>query len=425
MTNTKRKNRLINITCILMILIVLIGIFQLQAFAEEEPIKVKVNGKEIEFEQPPVIKNGRTLVPLRKIFEALGISVEWDSETRTVFAFKGSIVISIEIGSKTAMIQDEEDIETEVELDVPAQIIESRTFVPVRFIAESIGAEVKWDGDIRTVIINMTDEKTYQRIDFEDGYYEGELLNGIPNGYGKCVWNNGDIYEGNWFDGQKSGQGKYIWANGDIYEGNWHEGRIYGKGKYTFANGDIYEGEFADGEMIKGVVTKANGEKYEIDIEKDIEEEIKNDNKQNKENNFREQALNGPSYNELMKNSSKYLNTPDYFEGTVIQAVEYENGETIFLIDISSFMNTFIDLYNQYNDDLNYIDNLESKIIAVFSDTSVDIIQDDYVKIYGRVMENFTYEDIYGVYHTVPALKLVEYERSKRADELTDELFGN
>ncbi|WP_427340505.1 copper amine oxidase N-terminal domain-containing protein [Caloranaerobacter sp. DY30410] len=121
MTNTKRKNRLINIACILMILIVLMGnIFQLQAFAEEEPIKVKVNGKEIEFEQPPVIINGSTLVPLRKIFEALGISVEWDSETKTVFAFKGGIVISIQIGSKTAMIQDEENIETEVELDVPS-----------------------------------------------------------------------------------------------------------------------------------------------------------------------------------------------------------------------------------------------------------------------------------------------------------------
>lgn len=396
MTNTKRKNRLINITCILMILIVLMGnIFQLQAFAEEEPIKVSVNGEIINFDNPPVIKEGRTLVPLRKIFEALDVIVRWDDTTKTVFAFKENTVISIPLNSKTATIQTDENTSKSVELDVPAQLIQSRTFVPVRFIAESIGAEVKWDGDTRTVIINMTNEKKYQRIDFEDGYYEGELSDGIMNGYGKFVWNNGDTYEGNWLYGKRSGQGKYIWANGDVYEG-----------------------KFADGEMIKGVVTKANGEKYEIDIEKDIEEEAKKE-----KNDFKKQALNGPSYNELMKSSFKYLNAPAYFEGTVIQAVEYENGETILLIDISSFMNTFIDLFNQYNDDLNYIDNLESKIIAVFSDTSVDILQDDYVKIYGRVMENFTYEDIYGVYHTVPALKLVEYERSKRANELTDEFF--
>lgn len=402
---------------VLISLLIVLILMSMVASAEE-PIKVSVNGEIINFDNPPVIKEGRTLVPLRKIFEALDVTVRWDDTTKTVFAFKENTVISIPLNSKTATIQTDENTSKSVELDVPAQLIQSRTFVPVRFIAESIGAEVKWDGDTRTVIINMTDEKKYQRIDFEDGYYEGELSDGIMNGYGKFVWNNGDTYEGNWLYGKKSGQGKYMWANGDVYEGNWHEGRIYGKGKYTFANGDVYEGEFADGEMIKGVVTKANGEKYEIDIEKDIEEEAKKE-----ENDFKKQALNGPSYNELMKNSSKYLNVPDYFEGTVIQAVEYENGETILLIDISSFMNTFIDLFNQYNDDLNYIDNLESKIIAVFSDTSVDILQDDYVKIYGRVMENFTYEDIYGFYHTVPALKLVEYERSKRANELTDEFF--
>ena len=112
-------------------------------------IMVTVNKDILVFDQPPVIVNDRTLVPLRAIFEALGAVVEWDAETRTVTARRGddtlSLVIDTNIINKNG---------TAIEIDVPAQIIGDRTMVPVRAISESLGASVDWNANTRTVIID-------------------------------------------------------------------------------------------------------------------------------------------------------------------------------------------------------------------------------------------------------------------------------
>lgn len=111
-------------------------------------IDVKVNGQSITFDQAPIIDNGRTLVPLRAIFEALGASVEWYSETGTVVSKKGKTTVKMTIGSST-MQKDGKDIT----LDVPAQLINARTLVPVRAIAEAFGCNVDWNGNTQTVTI--------------------------------------------------------------------------------------------------------------------------------------------------------------------------------------------------------------------------------------------------------------------------------
>lgn len=111
-------------------------------------IDVKVNGKSINFDQAPIIDNGRTLVPVRAIFEALGASVEWYSETGTVVSKRGNTTIKMTIGSST-MQKDSKDIS----LDVPAQIINDRTLVPVRAIAEAFGCNVDWNSNTQTVTI--------------------------------------------------------------------------------------------------------------------------------------------------------------------------------------------------------------------------------------------------------------------------------
>ena len=111
-------------------------------------IKVIVNGVELSFDQPPIIENGRTLVPLRAIFEALGADVEWEQSTQTVTAVRDDITVTLTIGSNILIKNGEE-----IELDVPAQLIGGRTLVPVRAVAESFGAEVGWDQSTRTVTI--------------------------------------------------------------------------------------------------------------------------------------------------------------------------------------------------------------------------------------------------------------------------------
>ena len=116
-------------------------------------IKVLLNGEELEFAQPPIIKDDRTLVPMRAIFEAMGASVEWDGNTKTVTSTKNDLLIRLSIGDHVMLKNG-----VEIYLDVPAQLIGDYTMVPIRAVAEAFGAIVEWDGDSQTVYIT-NDEK--------------------------------------------------------------------------------------------------------------------------------------------------------------------------------------------------------------------------------------------------------------------------
>ena len=115
----------------------------------DDTIKVLLNGEKIDFaDVAPQIINDRTMVPLRAIFEALGASVAWDDATKTVTAVKGDITIKMTIGKDSFTRNDET-----VALDSPATIVDSRTLVPVRAIAESFGSKVGWIAESKTVTI--------------------------------------------------------------------------------------------------------------------------------------------------------------------------------------------------------------------------------------------------------------------------------
>lgn len=122
--------------------------FPMNAFAAE-PVKVVLNGNTLSFDVDPVVKEGRTLVPLRVIFESLGLSVDWQEETMTVIGKKEDTEIRLPVNQSVAYMNG-----IQMPLDVPAQIVNSRTVVPVRFISESLGCDVDWDGDTQTVSIN-------------------------------------------------------------------------------------------------------------------------------------------------------------------------------------------------------------------------------------------------------------------------------
>ena len=135
-------------------LLVLLAIMPLSAVADTSypTANVIVDGAEIVFDQSAVIIQNRTLVPLRAIFEALGAFVEWNGEANSVVAKKGNVTITLQIGSNrvyktTPTMQDYFDI------DVPPQLINSRTLVPVRAISEALEAEVSWNGDTKTVTV--------------------------------------------------------------------------------------------------------------------------------------------------------------------------------------------------------------------------------------------------------------------------------
>ena len=118
-------------------------------------LKLEPENKYIYSDVEPVIENGRTLVPMRAIFEALEANVSWDAETKTATGEKNGKVIKITQDSTLAIVGDKE-----VTLDVPAKIIDGRFVVPVRFVAESFGIPVDWDSLSKTVIIKTAEKLT-------------------------------------------------------------------------------------------------------------------------------------------------------------------------------------------------------------------------------------------------------------------------
>jgi hypothetical protein len=98
--------------------------------------------------------------------------------------------------------------------------------------------------------------------------YEGEFSEGLKQGQGTYVWDNGDRYEGLFANDRPDGRGKYQFANGDSYEGEVRQGVIVGRGSYSSKNGDVFDGSFAGGKpQGVGVYRFASGDRYEGEME--------------------------------------------------------------------------------------------------------------------------------------------------------------
>lgn len=136
----------------------------LSAVAAGNEISVVLDGAPIEFDVHPAIIDGRTMVPLRAIFEAFGVTVEYDGETRVITAYPGESTITLTVDSKEMYVGDRL-----VTLDVPATVIDGRTLVPVRAVSEALSCDVQWDGETSTVIITSpVYEVPRPVIDFSD-----------------------------------------------------------------------------------------------------------------------------------------------------------------------------------------------------------------------------------------------------------------
>lgn len=108
------------------------------------------NGNELKPEVPPVIKEGRTLVPVRAVTEALGAAVQWNEQEQTILVSRGDTQIQLQVGNRTALVNGQE-----IDLDVPAEITDSRTFVPLRFIMQTMKAEIGWYPEGSIIAINQ------------------------------------------------------------------------------------------------------------------------------------------------------------------------------------------------------------------------------------------------------------------------------
>jgi hypothetical protein len=114
-----------------------------------ENIKVLLDGLSLKFDVPPVIKEGRTLVPFRVIAESLRLDVLWESSTQTIKGTTPTTSLVLKIANNTALVNGQA-----VPLDVPPEITDGRTLIPLRFFSENLGCTVDWLAEQRTIKIN-------------------------------------------------------------------------------------------------------------------------------------------------------------------------------------------------------------------------------------------------------------------------------
>lgn len=221
-------------------------------------ISITVDGNKLSFDEPPTNVNGRILVPLRTIFEALGATVNWNGEKQEITANRENTSIVLYIDKNNALVNNQPII-----LDVPPKNINGRTMVPTRFIAECLGAEVEWDGAFNTVRItsnrinengdngliieqNKIEEKdgiqTY-KIKYMSGGLKvvGYIIRPVPTGekYPIIIFNRGGNREYEKIDQNKINYLKKFVQAGYIVLASQYRGNDGGEGQDEFGGEDV------------------------------------------------------------------------------------------------------------------------------------------------------------------------------------------
>lgn len=126
------------------------------SWSQPQP-KILVNGGLLTSDSKPLIQDGRTLVPLRAISEAVGADVQFDSSTQKVSIRKKSKLVTLTLGQTNAQLDDKK-----LTLDVPAKSINGRTLVPLRFVGEALGAVVDYQSKQGIINISFSEQQNDQ-----------------------------------------------------------------------------------------------------------------------------------------------------------------------------------------------------------------------------------------------------------------------
>lgn len=124
---------------------------------------INIGSRSVTIDTAPVIIDGRTLIPVRGVSEAMGGNVNWNNDTKTVTITLGSNKVEMTIDSKTAYFNNKAQT-----LDIAPVVLNGRTMLPARFIAESFGFDVNWDNDTKTISITPRQETTTEITTVEE-----------------------------------------------------------------------------------------------------------------------------------------------------------------------------------------------------------------------------------------------------------------
>ncbi|MBQ9985997.1 MAG: copper amine oxidase N-terminal domain-containing protein [Oscillospiraceae bacterium] len=180
---------------VLLAMLMLMSSFCIVASADSE-IDIFIDGIKLQCDKAPYIENGRTMVPMRKIFESLDSTVEWEGSTQTITATKGDTQIVLQIGRPTLYKNGVAE-----ELDVSPIIKDGSTFVPARAVAQALGTKVDWFGESSTVFITSKDTNAikdfpaiilpdWDELEVVEDPYGGEYSYAIYSGKDEMVDEN-------------------------------------------------------------------------------------------------------------------------------------------------------------------------------------------------------------------------------------------
>ena len=200
------------------------------------PIKVVVGGEKLETDVAPIIVDGRTMLPVRAVFEAIGAKVNYEASERKVIATKGDTTVTFVIDSNIMTINGAEKT-----IDVPAMIKDNRTLVPLRACAEAFDLDVTWNNDTRTARVKIPVSVPVEHyIEHTSYVYEYD--------------SNGNLtYSGNEYDWTKylyDENGNLLYKetdNGDVEQYTYNNyGDVTSEHHYSNYEENVYDSEYGN-----------------------------------------------------------------------------------------------------------------------------------------------------------------------------------
>ncbi|KAB8129189.1 copper amine oxidase N-terminal domain-containing protein [Gracilibacillus oryzae] len=132
-----------------------------QALAAEKEVSVVIDGETVDFKDvDPYIAQDRVLVPVRGVFENLGLEITWNAETETATLVKDDVTMEMTIDATSVLVNGEV-----VQIDAPLSVENARMFVPLSFVMENVGADVAWDHENK--VVTITTGETSNELDAE------------------------------------------------------------------------------------------------------------------------------------------------------------------------------------------------------------------------------------------------------------------
>lgn len=161
-------------------------------------VSVEINGNHLEMSHSPEIIENSTLVPLRDISDALDVTIDWNDSNKTIDVYGKDDTYTLQIDNPIVTSKSNETIS----LNAAPTIINNKTFVPIRFIAESMGADVVWNDSTKTVSITTQQNNNLEKIELSLGdkkVYTGEWVSKLKRDFGEPDRIEKSIYNLDWY----------------------------------------------------------------------------------------------------------------------------------------------------------------------------------------------------------------------------------